>query len=102
VAHVNEPPAAEVSLARISALLELMYDQQVASRNLLELIRASVGAQDAQSSARVENNSRGTTTEVKAYAGSPVHELVDEVAREAKRLQVMASGSLAGVMDDGS
>lgn len=98
--NVGNPAPAEVSLARIEALLAVIYDQLIASRNLLETISTAIGAEaDSKPSAWVENNSRGTTTGAKAY-GQRLAEVVDDVARESKRLQVMASGSLAGVMRD--
>lgn len=91
----SDPPQVQVSLARIEALLEAVLDQ-------LRVMGAAAGAEsDSKPSAWVENNSRGTTTGVKSY-GQDLPSTVDMVAREGKRLQVMASGSLAEVMRDES
>jgi hypothetical protein len=84
-----------VSMVRIEALLEAVLDQ-------LKLMSTALGAQaDSRPSAWLENNSRGTTSGVKGY-GQDLHDVVDAVASEGKRLQVLASGSLAGVMRDES
>lgn len=89
--------------AQIVELLEVLVDATGRCADALEKLVLLQPQSDSRPSAWVENNSRGTTTGVKGY-GDPtpvgVTDIVDRVAREAKRLQVMASGSLAGVMNE--